>query len=226
MAVLTSFPSLIVVVVFLLVFLLRHELKSKKRAHPLPPGPKPFPLVGNVRDLPPAGVPEYKHWIKHKDFYGPVSSLTVMGNTIVVIHDAQIAVELMETRSAINSDRPTMTFAKMCGWDKTMGTQNYNSLLRAYRKDLHSVIGTKTSVDRYNNLQETGTRRFLLRVARAPERTTEHIRASIGAIILQLTYGYSIDQNNIDPLVNLVKNAMAEFADATVPGKWKLFHLL
>lgn len=126
----------------------------------------------------------------------------------------------MEKRSATTSDRPAMPFLSMCGWDILLGSQNYNSLLRAYRKDIHSVTGTKASVDHYSQLQETETRRFLLHVARAPEKTSEHMRASISAMILHLNYGYSIIGNDTDPLVALAEDALAEFADAIVPGEW------
>lgn len=36
----------------------------------LPPGPKPLPIVGNVRDLPASGSPDWVHWLKHKELYG------------------------------------------------------------------------------------------------------------------------------------------------------------
>jgi hypothetical protein len=37
---------------------------------PVPPGPKPLPLVGNLSDLPKPGEIEAQHWLKHKDSYG------------------------------------------------------------------------------------------------------------------------------------------------------------
>lgn len=44
-------------------------VKSSGRPR-LPPGPKGFPLLGNISDLPPSGEPEARHWLKHKSLYG------------------------------------------------------------------------------------------------------------------------------------------------------------
>lgn len=49
-------------------------LPAEKKKAPLPPGPKPLPLLGNIADLPPAGVREWEHWGKHKDLYGMFST--------------------------------------------------------------------------------------------------------------------------------------------------------
>ena len=169
------------------------------------------------------GKAEYKHWIKHKDLYGPLSSITVMGQTIIIIHDAKIAFELMEKRSAIHSSRPVMYFAaQMCGFEKWISFQPHNDLTRAYRKDMHSVVGTKSGVASHSQLQETEIRRYLLRIFRSPEGTVQHLKNAIGAIILQLTYGYRINQREgtVDPLIALIEEMMAGFSDAATPGKW------
>ena len=45
-------------------------------------------------------------------------------------------------------------------------------------------------------------------------------KRAIGAVILKIAYGYTIDQTRLDPLVDLAENAMARFSLATQPGKW------
>lgn len=42
---------------------------------------------------------------------GPISSITVMGQTIVIANNARTATELLSRRSAIYSSRPKLVFA-------------------------------------------------------------------------------------------------------------------
>lgn len=94
-----------------LALLLIRKTFEHRRTLALPPGPKPWPILGNVTDMPPKGQSEWKHWLKHMELYGPVSSVTALGKTIIVIHDKQSALELMEKRATTYSGRPSATFA-------------------------------------------------------------------------------------------------------------------
>lgn len=103
-----------IVTTSLAFYLLKRLLHGQNRNHaPLPPGPKGLPCVGNLTDLPPPGVPEYFHWLKHKDIYGPISCVTVLGQTLIIINDKHVAFELMDKRASIYSGRPKMKFAEM-----------------------------------------------------------------------------------------------------------------
>lgn len=44
---------------------------------------------------------------------GPISSLNVLGKTIIILNDAQLAAQLLEKRSAIYSSRPQQNFTEM-----------------------------------------------------------------------------------------------------------------
>ena len=61
--------------------------------------------------MPKHGEVEYEHWLKHKDIYGPISSLTILGQTIVIINDGQIALELLRDKAATTAGRPHSEFA-------------------------------------------------------------------------------------------------------------------
>lgn len=141
------------------------------------PGPKALPLLGNIRDFPPAGVPEYQHWLKHKDLYGGISSVSVMGTTLVIIHDKQMAHDLLERTSSKTSGRPMMTMAnKLCGYESTMLCQGYNATFRRSRALLHRELGTKVSAAQFHGAQEIEVNRQLVRALNEPEKWLSHFK--------------------------------------------------
>jgi hypothetical protein len=94
------------------LYLLKRIFFNNKAAYlPLPPGPKGLPLVGNINDLPTSATPEFEHWLKHKTQYGPISSVNVLGLTMIIMHDKSMVMELMEKRGSKHSGRPEMKFA-------------------------------------------------------------------------------------------------------------------
>jgi hypothetical protein len=212
--------SFIILLTILGIYIAKTTLFRKRRA-PLPPGPKPKPIIGNLSDLPPTGVQEWKHWLKHKDLYGPISSVTVFGLTMIIINDAQVATDVLEKRSSLNSSRPRLVFAnEMVGWGDVLVGQIPSNRFRAYRKAIHGVIGTKGAVAKFNSVQDIEVRRFLLRTLEKPKDLFQHIRTEAGAVILRISYGYVIESHKKDPFVQLADEALVQFSLASVPGNW------
>ncbi|KAF4982478.1 hypothetical protein FZEAL_1903 [Fusarium zealandicum] len=205
----------------LAVILFYYRFFRKSSSQNLPPGPKPLPLVGNIRDLPSGDVPEYKHWIKFKETYGPISSITVLGSTLVQVHDVQAARELLDHKSTKTSSRPSSDFAiDLCGFGVLLPTITYNSTFRLHRKLIHQQLGTKAIAGRFHEIQDIESRRFLLRVLNDPDNLTTHIKTEASAIILRITYGYCIEPEKADPLVGLIERMMDHFSAAFVPLSW------
>lgn len=143
----------------------------------LPPGPKPLPLLGNIKDFPPDDTPEHLHWLKHKDLYGPISSVTVMGMTMVIVHDKKMAHDLLDQVASKTSGRPMMVMANtLCGYDSIVLCQTYTPRFRRYRKFLHQELGTKVSAAQFRGAQEAEVGRQLVRALREPGNLLEHYK--------------------------------------------------
>ncbi|KAK6360169.1 hypothetical protein TWF730_006320 [Orbilia blumenaviensis] len=201
------------------VYVVRKAFFSAKKL-PLPPGPKGVPILGNVADLPPKGLPEWEHWAKHKDVYGPISSVTVLGQTIILLHDIDMAIELLEKRSVKFSSRPSMVFPKMCGYEHEMGILPYDKYHRQTRKLAAGQIGSTTSIKQFHSLIELQTRRCLLQILENPDNLLESIQGQAASIILEILFGYNVSPKGRDPLVTLANRFMAEFGEAIVAGAW------
>ncbi|KLO15926.1 cytochrome P450 oxidoreductase OrdA-like protein [Schizopora paradoxa] len=202
-------------------FALRRLLTpGEKPKAPPPPGPKPLPVLGNLLDMPPPGGHDWMHWAKHKELYGPISVVSVMGMQIVIISDWQYAVELLDKKSIISSDRVQTVFGgKLCGWERSLAMTCYGDRFKKIRRDLHQVIGTSSALRKFHSLEEIEGRRFLLRVLDAPDQLYEHLRRTTGAVILAISHGYTIDQKD-DPLIHLADECLAEASIAFQPGSW------
>ncbi|KAI1047620.1 hypothetical protein LB505_012637 [Fusarium chuoi] len=206
--------------VIILVYICINKLLTKQsRNAQLPPGPRGLPLVGNVLDLPRAGQFEAHHWAKHKDLYGNISSVTVFGQTLVIINDAKLTQTILNDRSAKHSSRSKMTFAgEMVGWDKTLSFLPYNDQLRSHRKKAHLCLKSEASIKSNDAIQEIEVGHFLLHLLRDPDRLVEHIQKQAGSVIVKVVYGYTAEQFKPDPLLSTVRKVVDEFGIAAKPG--------
>ncbi|CAI7574648.1 unnamed protein product [Penicillium glandicola] len=205
----------------LVLYVAKTLLSRQRSGGSLPPGPRRTPVLGNISDLPPPGAQDWLHWLQHKEVYGPVSSITVLGQTIVILNDVKSATELLVKRSSIYSSRPKLVFAsEMAGWEDFLAMQTYSPRFRSHRKAMQPCIGSESAVAQFNHLQEVETHRFLFRVLEDQAKLIEHIQTEAGAIILKIAYGYTIEPHKRDPLVHIANLALDHFSKACVPGAW------
>ncbi|OGM48730.1 O-methylsterigmatocystin oxidoreductase [Aspergillus bombycis] len=202
------------------LYIVRWSLGAWKTLKRLPPGPPSKPIIGNLLDLPSPGTPDWLHWLKHKALYGPISSVTIFGQTLVIINDHQVVVDLMEKRSGLHSSRPHLPIAEITDWKDTLGLLPYNSWFRAYRKALHQEMGTIASISKYHNIIDMETHRLVFRILDNPDDLIQHIRKEAGSIILRVGYGYITESHARDPLVDLVDKGMEDFSQLVLPGAW------
>jgi hypothetical protein len=77
---------------------------SRKRSLPYPPGPKPWPIIGNLLDFP--SEQEWLGFRKWNEQYGDVVYTEALGQKTIILGSADVVADLLERKSAIYSDRP------------------------------------------------------------------------------------------------------------------------
>ncbi|KIJ70502.1 hypothetical protein HYDPIDRAFT_78129 [Hydnomerulius pinastri MD-312] len=191
------------------------QLYGRKAGPPLPPGPKPIPIIGNLLDMPKEKPWEtFLEWGKE---YGDIVSVDVMGQRVIILNSANHALNLLEKKSAITSHRPVLQMTgEMIGWNKSLVLLQYGDEFSGYRKYLHRAIG-KAKLQKYHPLVERQVHRFLQRLVDKPEDFVSHIRWNSGGIILGITYGYVVRDEG-DPYLKTAETALHYFSMTSAPG--------
>ncbi|RDW86505.1 cytochrome P450 [Aspergillus mulundensis] len=194
----------------LLIFL------SRRPSSPLPPGPKPLPLIGNIHQLPKSlQWLHLYHWSKK---YGPIMHLSMGGKPLIILSTHQAAHDLLNKRSSRYSDRPRMVMAG------ELVTKNMHMLLRPYneRYRLHqrmeAPLLTLKAASGYRPLQDIESRQLLFDVLwdwnEFGEKGVDfhhHHERAMASTIYCLNYGYRLKTGHEKALLD-GKKVQAEFA--------------
>ncbi|TFK34974.1 cytochrome P450 [Crucibulum laeve] len=187
----------------LLVFFLRDWNTNA----PLPPGPPTYFIGGNFHQLPKAHPwKKFTEWSKE---YGPVFSLRIFRNKMIVLSSLEAVSDLLQSRSAIYSDRPPAMMMEELDRPTTsmFMTSSLDPRFKPLRKMLHSGLNPQAT-QTYRPIQLAETRVLLKNLAFNPDKFIAHIRRTAGAMILKVAYGYQVETDN-DKWVKMIENAFA-----------------
>jgi len=209
-----SYTTLAVAAVFggLLLYSIASGRKNK-----LPPGPRRLPLIGNVHQMP-TETP-WKTFAEWSKTYGDIMHVDIIGQPIIIINTAEIAKDLMDRRATIYSDRPHFVMANdLVGYGETFVLQPYGDNWRKQRR-LVAQDFSSAKIPRYHGLQEKEARILVRNILKDPSSLESQIKLRIGIIIIRVTYGYYIQDEN-DPFLATPLIAMENFSKATAPGNF------
>ncbi|KAL1666579.1 cytochrome P450 [Schizophyllum commune] len=193
--------------------LLAVVLIRRRHSLPLPPGPLSLPIIGGLLSM-----PSEREWLTFTEWGR--TYVSVFGQTMIVINSPRIAVDLLDRRSAIYSDRPAIAFGgDFVGWSRTTVLLPYGARHRASRRLMQQVFGTQSAVHKFDEIEESEVHKLLKDLLDTPDDFADHVRHITGSIILRISYGYHAQPHN-DPFIELANEATEQFAMATSPGRF------
>ena len=182
------------VVVLILALITLYRASERDRLS-LPPGPRGWPLIGNLLDIPQSDIVKtqaqwarkYGAWLRiynHclgvidlKQIPGKVVYVDAAGQPMIILNDVDLANELLDKKGVTCSNRPVLNMAgELAGFKEFTVFQMYGQRLKESRKHIHRAIGNRESLKMFDSLFETEIRNFLKANLRDPDDIQKHIR--------------------------------------------------
>lgn len=183
----------------------------------LPPGPLPLPFIGNKLD-----IPKSKPWLQFDQWskrYGPIFTIWIGRKPTLVISDPQVAVDLMEKRSAKYSSRPRMVvMGEVYNGNASILTQPYGKGWSVRRKLLHQALNPK-ALELYKPTQEAEAARLCFSLLNDSFRWEKELERFTSSVVFCIAYGHRIDSLNARVISDRFR-FMHNMASLNVPGRY------
>ncbi|KIK58635.1 hypothetical protein GYMLUDRAFT_1005937 [Collybiopsis luxurians FD-317 M1] len=187
------------------------------RRFPLPPGPKGWPIIGNLFDL-----PKEKAYFTNRHTALTDSDLlyfNAAGTSMLILNSAEVANDLLVGRWKMYSDRPPLPMAYLAGVDFSFALLSYGDNWRKHRSLLKREL-SPLHLPAYQKpqLQESMIK-FLHNLLETPQQFESHVHLLFGGTLLSSAYGLSIEDPG-DYYLMLVKEAMRAIGEVMIPGTY------
>ncbi|KAG1722033.1 cytochrome P450 [Suillus paluster] len=173
---------------------------EKRKMLPLPPGPQPFPIIGNIR-----GIDISAPWLTYTEWgkqYGDIVYSRFFDQEFIVINSEKVAIELLEKRSHNYSDRPNLPTTPLFGFEFSTVLMAYGVHWRRQRRIFHQTFREKAALS-YRPMQQRKAQRLISGILDTPEEVLNHLHIYASSVIMSATYDHETELHD-DPLVEAV----------------------
>ncbi|KAI0270342.1 cytochrome P450 [Russula aff. rugulosa BPL654] len=169
----------------------------------LPPGPRGYPIIGNLLEMRDGQWLKFSEW--HKK-YGDLIYLNAAGQPVVVINSSKVGVALLDRRAAIYSDRPRFIVASdiMTG-GLFFGVSRYGDTYRRMRKAANEKLST-SSVKEFYDTQMKEAIVQACDLVDEPARWDRHFRRTAASSTLSIVYGHPTLTSEQDHIVRVIND--------------------
>ncbi|KAK6447166.1 hypothetical protein FP744_10003416 [Trichoderma asperellum] len=166
-----------------------------RRPADFPPGPPTLPILGNIHQLPKSqGHLQFQKWAQE---YGPVYSL-ILGTQVLIVLSNDVAIkELLDKRGGIHSDRLEMYIGQ------TLCSGGYRFLM-LFRRLGHQLLNVQSS-KAYVPYQILESKQLLREILDRPDLILESLRRYSNSLSTHMIYGWRTVRHDDPRLLQVFK---------------------
>ncbi|KAF8129271.1 cytochrome P450 [Boletus edulis] len=186
----------------------RHRIE--RQGYSLPPGPTPFPLLGSA-----LSVNAQEPWLTYTAWrakYGDVMHVRLLDIDVIVLNSQSAAIELLEKRSQLYSDRPFIATVEPYGHGANFAFARYGPHWRLCRRIVHQTFRAEAALA-FRPMQLRRARQIVINIIDDPSEYPFHFSTFASAMAMSSVYDYEPKPRD-DPMVKLVN----DFLDASFAG--------
>ncbi|EEB89794.1 hypothetical protein MPER_12074 [Moniliophthora perniciosa FA553] len=214
----TSTPAVFAVVIFCVCVI----YLQPRRRNSLPPGPKGYPIVGNVFQL-----DRRRPWhtlVKWKKTYGDIIYLRLFNQDVIVLNSAKVAGDLLDRQAANYSNRPRLVVGEYLTGGLFLVFLNLGTMWRSMRRASHEALNLRV-VSRYHQSQMREGIQLALDMLESADNWRGHSQRFTASGITSMLYNKPSLQSSQDPATSFLDSAVDAISSACLPGKYLVNHL-
>ncbi|KAI2618169.1 cytochrome P450 [Hypoxylon sp. NC1633] len=202
-------PTGTAIVVAILLLLIYRLSRIGQRPKGYPPGPPTLPLIGNLHQMPKEkGHLQYQKWAEE---YGPVYSLILGTQVMIVLSTDEAIKDLLDKRSNIYSSRPDAYLTNVVGGGYRILDLKYGETWRMVRRVVHNSLNIKAART-YVPYQDLENKAMLLAFLESPGQFGDHIRRYTNSLTTQMLFGFRTTSND-DPRLKDVFHVFEKYSE-------------
>ncbi|KAK0484583.1 cytochrome P450 [Armillaria novae-zelandiae] len=162
-----------------------------------PPGPRGWlwSILGNIKDLSVDPSMLHMRFASWQPVYGDVIGLKVLGRSIIVLNSRTAIHDLLDERSVIYSDRPSLPFlTELARVDWMLPLLTYGPEMHLQRRMISQCINT-SFFHQFQKLLANEARVFALSLEKNPKNIDDVLKRMVGSCILGFTLGNHEPEN-------------------------------
>ena len=106
-----------------------------------------------------------------------------LGQSIIILNDAQHAFDMLDKRSSLYSDRPIVMMAgQLVGWKDAAVFLPFGDTWKETRRSIAQLIGTRSKVESFEHVLQSEIHSYLRRMLADPEGWVGHGRTYVSAL--------------------------------------------